>query len=114
MKCFLALATIALILHVGAADAASEHPCAKEARGKAEALLKYHFGEGWQKLRIGIDDDVTGVGSVKALKGRGRFDVLQVWGHVYKGDYRIRLIYASINRECVLMGQEILEASDPF
>ena len=50
MKCFLALATIALILHVGAADAASEHPCAKEAGGKAEALLKYHFGDGWQKL----------------------------------------------------------------
>jgi len=68
----------------------------------------------WLAKTIGIDGDVTSVGSVKALKGRGRFDVLQVWGHVYKGNYRVRLIYASINRECLLMGQEILEASDPF
>ena len=38
-----------------------------------------------------------------------RFDVLEVWGHIYKGDYRMRLIYARIPEECVLMGQEVLE-----
>ena len=38
-----------------------------------------------------------------------RFDVLEVWGHIYKGDYRMRFIYAQTQKECVLMGQEILE-----
>jgi hypothetical protein len=46
--------------------------------------------------------------------GNGRFDVLEVWGHIYKADYRMRLIYAQIKGSCALMGQEILEASDPF
>jgi hypothetical protein len=51
---------------------------------------------------------------VKALKGNGRFDVLEVTGHVYKANYRMRLIYAQIKGSCLLMGQEILEASDPY
>ena len=37
------------------------------------------------------------------------FDVLEVWGYIYKGQYRMRLIYARLPGECVLMGQEILE-----
>ena len=42
-----------------------------------------------------------------------RFDVLELWGHVYKGRFRIRLIYAQgPGSECVLMGQEILEYAD--
>ena len=51
---------------------------------------------------------------VKALKGNGRSDVLEVTGHVYKANYRMRLIYAQIKGSCLLMGQEILEASDPY
>ena len=38
-----------------------------------------------------------------------RFDVLEVWGRIYKGQYRMRFIYARIPNECVLMGQEVLE-----
>ena len=48
------------------------------------------------------------------LKGNGKFDVLEVWGHIYKGDYRMRFIYAQIKDSCTLMGEEILEASDPY
>jgi hypothetical protein len=40
--------------------------------------------------------------------------VLEVWGHIYKADYRMRLIYGQIKGSCALMGQEILEASDPY
>jgi hypothetical protein len=40
------------------------------------------------------------------------FDVLQVWGHFYKGQYRMRFIYARLLGECLLMGQEILEYAD--
>jgi hypothetical protein len=35
--------------------------------------------------------------------------VLEVWGRIYKGQYRLRLIYARIPNECVLMGQEVIE-----
>jgi hypothetical protein len=38
--------------------------------------------------------------------------VLEVWGHIYKGRYRMRLIYHPLAGECVLMGQEILEYAD--
>jgi hypothetical protein len=51
---------------------------------------------------------------VRAISGKGRFDVLQVWGQAYKAEYRIRLIYAQVQGSCTLMGQEILEASNPY
>jgi len=35
-------------------------------------------------------------------------DVLEVWWNIYKGQYRMRLIYAQIPGECVLMGQKFL------
>ena len=40
------------------------------------------------------------------------FDVLEVWGYIAKGQYRMRLIYARLPGECVLMGQEIVEYAD--
>ena len=33
-------------------------------------------------------------------------------GHIYKGNYRMRLIYYPMQKECVLMGQEILELAN--
>jgi hypothetical protein len=33
---------------------------------------------------------------------------------ILEADYRMRLIYAQIKGSCALMGQEILEASDPY
>jgi hypothetical protein len=61
-----------------------------------------------------VDQNVKVLPPVKALKGNSHFDVLEVWGHIYKADYRMRLIYAQIKGSCALMGQEILEASDPY
>jgi len=37
---------------------------------------------------------------------------VEVWGYVYKGQYRMRFIYAQPPQNCVLMGQEILEYAD--
>jgi hypothetical protein len=64
--------------------------------------------------RFAIDDTVKELPPIKALKGNGKFDVLEVWGHIYKADYRMRFIYAQIKDSCTLMGEEILEASDPY
>ncbi len=61
-----------------------------------------------------VEDTVKVLPPIKALKGSGHFDVLEIWGHIYKADYRMRFIYAQIKGDCVLMGQEILEASNLY
>jgi len=91
---------------------AQSHPCAADAIAKADQFLRFH-GEVQAGKPAAVEQHVKVRPPLKALKGNGRFDVLEVWGHIYKADYRIRLIYAQIKGSCALMGQEILEASDP-
>lgn len=92
------------------------HACAADAVKHGRMLLNLHFaGEpGIDEPIVSIDDTVKVLPPLKALKGKGSFDVLEVWGYIYKAEYRMRFIYARIPGECVLMGQEILEASDPY
>ena len=106
------LAVIAAALVVATTGVASAHPCEGDAIEHAKPLLLLHFGEPDQE--VAIDDEVRVLAPIKALKGSGKFDVLEVWGYIYKTDYRMRFIYAQIPDSCVLMGQEILEASDPY
>lgn len=94
------------------AVAAEPHLCAKPAAEQALKLLMFHSDA---DDRANVDEDgVKSLGEIKALRGKGKFDVLEVTGSVYKADYRMRMIYAVIGGDCVLMGQEVLEASDPF
>lgn len=87
--------------------------CAADASRQALKLLRFHV-DGDDRATVD-PASVRRIGTVAALVGKHRFDVLEVWGHVYKGDYRIRLIYAQMSsRSCVLMGQEIFEFSDPY
>ena len=44
---------------------------------------------------------------------RQKFQVLEVQGTIYKGQYRMRLIYFRSGSGCLLMGQEILEYANP-
>jgi hypothetical protein len=92
--------------------AQTPHPCSDDAVAHARKLLAFHFGE--DKPDFSVDDTAKAVGSVKALRGKGRFDVLEVWGFIYKTEYRMHFLYAQMPGDCVLMGQEILEASDPY
>jgi hypothetical protein len=107
--------TIALFLFMAGATSAqaAPHACASDAIAKAEQLLRFH-GEAQTAQPVGVETEVKILPPVRALKGNGRFDLLEVWGHIYKADYRIRLIYAQIKGSCALMGQEILEESDPY
>ena len=83
------------------------HRCAGPALEQARKLLVFHVGP---DDRIEIDKSVKTVAPIRNPSNRAqRFDVLEVWGHIYKGDYRMRFIYAQTQKECVLMGQEILE-----
>lgn len=100
-------------LSASAAVASPVHPCAKDAREKAAKILALHMEDAGMKGSI--DDNVTVKPRVKALKGKGRFDVLETIGYVYKARYRIRMIYAPMSdKSCLLMGQEIFEIADPY
>ena len=86
------------------------HRCAGAAVEQARKLLVFHVGP---DDRMAIDSAVKPLAPIRNPANRTqRFDVLELWGHVYKGQYRIRLIYAQPGSECVLMGQEILEYAD--
>ncbi len=91
-----------------AAQRESGTACANDAIAQARKLLTYHFGE---DDRISIDDKATPLPSIlNPANRRQRFDVLEVWGFIYKGQYRMRFIYYKPDAgDCVLMGEEILQ-----
>jgi hypothetical protein len=99
-----------LFASTGLAQAAPH--CAAEARERAKALLAFHYDA--KPDQSGIDDSVKQLPPIRALKGNGKFDVLEVMGHINKADYRMRFIYAQLKDSCTLMGEEILEASNPY
>jgi hypothetical protein len=91
----------------GAAGAQPAHHCSSAATEQARKLLAFHFGP---DNRIEIDRSVKTLAPIRNPADRTqRFDVVEVWGYIYKGQYRMRFIYARLPMECVLMGQEILE-----
>jgi hypothetical protein len=105
------LANLALI--PPPAHAALDAPCVADAIAKAGPLLRFH-----NDLKAGdpvdIEPDAKALPPLKAPKGKGSFDVLEVTGHYLKATYRMRFIYAQIRGSCALMGQEILEVGDPY
>lgn len=92
-----------------AASPQAPHRCAASATEQARKLLVFHLGS---DSRIEIDPAVKRLPAIRNPANRRQlFDVLEVWGTVYKAQYRMRLIYARLPGDCVLMGQEILENS---
>ncbi|NDW06148.1 hypothetical protein [Jiella pacifica] len=104
------VATLLLVLAMPA-SALADHPCADDARRRAADLLAFHF-EQHLPAPIDLESDVSELPPVRAPVGAA-FDVLEIWGHIYRADYRMRFLYAQIPGTCALMGQEILENSDP-
>jgi hypothetical protein len=83
------------------------HHCSGAAIDQAPKLLAFHFGP---DSRIEIDKAARVLAPIRNPANRAeRLDVLEVWGHIYKGQYRMRFVYARSPKECVLVGQEILE-----
>ncbi|MBI3533484.1 MAG: hypothetical protein HY068_13635 [Burkholderiales bacterium] len=81
--------------------------CAAPAIEQARKLLSFH-SDGDD--RIEIDKAVKELPSLKnPANEQQRFQVLEVWGYIYKARYRMRLIYAPMGGSCTLMGQEVLE-----
>jgi hypothetical protein len=104
--------------------------CTADAKTRAAGLLKLHFesdgvtlapeagepkeGQPGDMMNWSIDDSVKPLPPIAAGAGQGTLDVLEVTGYIYRATYRMRFIYAQIPDSCVLMGQEILELSDPY
>ena len=113
MKRVLAAHLLPVLLLTTTAHAAMDQPCVAQAVVKAGPLLRFH-----NDLKatdpVDIEPDAKLLPPVKALKGKGSFDVLEVTGHYIKATYRMRFIYAQVKGSCVLMGQEILEVGDPY
>jgi hypothetical protein len=98
----------------GLAQAETRHRCADDAIAKAKPLLALQYDIGSKPDNLAIDSRVRVLPPIRALKGKGRLDVLEVIGHIYRADYRMRFIYVQGKGGCALMGQEILEMSDPY
>lgn len=87
---------------------AADVSCAPDAIARAKPLLGFHFGE---DDRISIDPQAKELPSIRnPADPKQRFKVYEVWGFIYKGQYRMRFIYyASPGTGCVLMGEEVLQ-----
>jgi hypothetical protein len=104
-------ALLAVLFACDCAEAAAVHQCSADAVAQAKKLLVFylHLDDGTNTRQWSVDDNVRNIGKVSAIRGRQRYDVFEVFGNVYKGRYRMRLIYALVGGECILMGEEILE-----
>lgn len=87
-----------------AAMESSSLTCKTEAVEEAHKLLAFYRDN---DDRIVIDDKVTPLAKIKnPANEKQLLNVLETWGYIYKGRYRMPLIFSS---DCILMGEEILE-----
>ena len=100
--------TILALLLLASFNASAAIPqCSSSAVAQARKLLSFHTdGDD----RASVDKSARQLPSLANPANKAqKFLVLEVMGNVYKGEYRMRFIYYPMGKECVLMGQEILE-----
>lgn len=120
MTKILLIALAFAVVSTGVVHAKAAPACADDAATRAESLIKFHVTDGGKSPEMADDvapvdvGDVVSIGPLKPLRGPGRYDVLEVIGHVIKAEYRVHLIYADMQGQCLLMGQEIIEVDSPF
>jgi len=88
--------------------AVKEHPCAADAVEHAKKLIRLHDEGNHQDEEIADGTHAVAVQPIRAPKGDGMFDVLEVTSVIYKATYRMHFIYMRTDG-CPLVGQEILE-----
>jgi len=98
---------VCTLLGVAGIAFAKSPDCSAHAIEQARKLLTFH-SDGDD--RIEINQVVKELPPLKnPANEQQRFQVLEVWGYIYKARYRMRLIYAPMGGSCTLMGQEVLE-----
>lgn len=104
---YIQLLALLSILVTGSSYAAvqtSSLTCKQDALNASQKLLAFYRDN---DDLIAIDDKVTPLAKIKnPANAKQFFDVLETWGYIYKGKYRMRLLFSS---DCTLMGEEILE-----
>ena len=87
---------------------AADSACAAGAIDRAKQLLTFHAGP---DERMTIDKTIKQLPSMRNPEDpKQTFEVLEIWGYIYKGKYRMRFIYYNSRAtRCLLMGEEILE-----
>jgi hypothetical protein len=101
------LTMIVLLLATSLVSAAVPQCSDADVIEQARKLLVFHFGD---DERIEVDSTVEELMPIANPANKNeKFKVLQVWGFIYRGQYRVRLTYYPMDGACVLMGQEIME-----
>jgi hypothetical protein len=104
------IALALLLLFSGSGVSASDHRCADDARERARKLLALHVDLAGMEDRVGFEGPFVAPSIRNPSAPRQRFEVLEVIGYISPhGEYRMRFIYYMMPRDCLLMGQEILE-----
>lgn len=98
---------LALLAASSLASATEPHCPSDLAIDQAHQLLAFHFGA---DERIEIDPHIEQLPSIaNPANPNEEFLVLEVWGSIYRAQYRTRLTYYPMQDNCILMGQEVLE-----
>ncbi len=88
-----------------ASDNLSSLKCKENAVIDAKKILAFYKEN---DDRIIIDSNVKSLPKISNPENPNQiFDVVETWGYIYKGKYRIRLTYSS-SLNCTLMGEDIL------
>ncbi len=96
---------------------AGAHFCASEVKDKAAKLFALHNDLDLSKDTFGLSDDISVQAPIRSPDGKRRYSVLETTAVMGKmGEYRIRMIFAVLGKtdpkkDCILMGQEILDLS---
>jgi hypothetical protein len=85
--------------------------CSAEAVIQAKKLLAFHQNPGNYTIDILPNMPVKELASINdPANKKQKLKVLEVYGYIYKSQYRMRLIYRHSNGECNLVGQEVIGA----
>lgn len=114
MRLLKTLAFLSIMASAGghAAVQLSSLTCKNEALKDSKKLLSFYRDN---DDRMDIDDNVTPLAKIKnPANAKQHFDVLETWGYIYKGRYRMHLIYytSPVDSDCVLIGEEIFGYAD--
>lgn len=111
-RLFIISAMSLLVTSVALADV---HVCAPLVKDNATKLFALHYGIPEVEAAKKIVNTVDVMPPLKSPNGKTNYAVLQTFALIGKGgDYRIRMIFAVLGpstRDCLLMGQEILDMS---
>ncbi|WP_261641502.1 hypothetical protein [Erwinia mallotivora] len=109
LKNIVAAALMVTVFNSFGAAEKSSMTCKENALKDAKKLLSFYRDN---DDRISIEEKVTPLNRLNNPQNNyQKFDVLETWGYIYKGKYRMRFTYYP-EADCALMGEDILEYAD--